>query len=51
MIERRDCGDYMVGVTIYEKYEIYFPTSILKSDEHFNASLAVNLLQLPGYYV
>lgn len=55
MVECKSRGAYLMGLTIYGKYEVEdivdFTTYIPKIDEHFAASLAVVPLQLLGYYV
>ena len=55
MLECKSRGAYLMGVTIYGKYEIEdevnFTVYVPKVDEHFIGSLAVIPLQLLGYYV
>ena len=55
MVECKSRGAYLMGLTIYGKYEVEdtveFTVYIPKIDEHFAASLAVVPLQLLGYYV
>ena len=55
MVECQARGAYLMGLTIYGRYEIEdqvdFNVYIPKVDEHFMGSLAVIPLQLLGYYV
>lgn len=55
MLECQSRGAYLMGLTIYGKYEIEdqvnFAVYVPKIDEHFVGSLAVIPLQLMGYYV
>ena len=55
MVECKSRGAYLMGLTTYGNYSIEdtadFVVYIPKTDEHFEASLAVIPLQLMGYYV
>lgn len=55
MVECKSRGAYLMGLTTYGNYSIEdnadFVVYIPKTDEHFEASLAVVPLQLMGYYV
>ena len=55
MVECKSRGAYLMGLTTYGNYSIEdnadFVVYIPKTDEHFEASLAVVPLQLLGYYV
>ena len=55
MVECKSRGAYLIGLTTYGNYSIEdtadFVVYIPKTDEHFEASLAVIPLQLMGYYV
>ena len=55
MVEVKSRGAYLMGLTSYGNYSIEdtadFVVYIPKTDEHFEASLAVIPLQLMGYYV
>ena len=55
MVEVKSRGAYLMGLTTYGNYSIEdtadFVVYIPKTDEHFEASLAVIPLQLMGYYV
>ncbi len=55
MVECKSRGAYLMGLTTYGNYSIEdtadFMVYIPKTDEHFEASLAVIPLQLMGYYV
>ena len=55
MVECKSRGAYLMGLTTYSNYSIEdtadFVVYIPKTDEHFEASLAVIPLQLMGYYV
>ena len=55
MLECKSRGAYLMGLTTYGNYSIEdtadFVVYIPKTDEHFEASLAVIPLQLMGYYV
>ena len=55
MVECKSRGAYLMGHTTYGNYSIEdnadFVVYIPKTDEHFEASLAVVPLQLMGYYV
>ena len=55
MVECKSRGAYLMGLTTYGNYSIEdtadFVVYIPKTDEHFEASLAVITLQLMGYYV
>ena len=55
MVECKSRGAYLLGLTTYGNYSIEdtadFVVYIPKTDEHFEASLAVIPLQLMGYYV
>ena len=55
MVECKSRGAYLMGLTTYGNYSIEdtadFVVYIPKTDEHFEASLAVIPLQLLGYYV
>ena len=54
MVECKSRGAYLMGLTTYGNYSIEdtadFVVYIPKTDEHFEASLAVIPLQLMGYY-
>ena len=55
IVECKSRGAYLMGLTTYGNYSIEdtadFVVYIPKTDEHFEASLAVIPLQLMGYYV
>ena len=55
MVECKSRGAYLMGLTTYGNYSIEdtadFVVYIPKTDDHFEASLAVIPLQLMGYYV
>ena len=55
MVECKSRGAYLVGLTIFGKYEtedqVDFTIYVPKVDEHFVGSLAIVPLQLLGYYV
>lgn len=55
MVECKSRGAYLMGLTTYGNYSIEdtadFVVYIPKTNEHFEASLAVIPLQLMGYYV
>lgn len=55
MVECKSRGAYLMGLTTYGNYSIEdtadFVVYIPKTEEHFEASLAVIPLQLMGYYV
>ena len=55
MVECKSRGAYLMGLTTYGNYSIEdtadFVVYIPKTDEHFEASLAMIPLQLMGYYV
>ena len=55
MVECKSRGAYLMGLTTYGNYSIEDTADLVvyipKTDEHFEASLAVIPLQLMGYYV